>query len=656
MPAKTSKAGVWASCLRFSAEEAIIAGIGVLLFFLGLWVGAVTTKVFSLLIALIAFYYLVTMKWSKIKEALSSSPVELSPQIVVVEREEDVTDWQEELPDNEVFEGFRIVRKLESSVPEKIEQEHDAGEVAHSEPAPRHHQTVEYQVTDFVDIDAGHHAAAHRDPKGELTYLLGKLLFVVKEMMFAHSVSLYWVKRETGELLLDIKETDSQSFSPHRKFPLSSDLLSRVALSGKPEIISGIAANAERDMVPYYTRIQGIKSLVVVPIFYPEKSATHEPIAVLAIDSTADDAFGPESLKMLGGMTKTISAMLLSLTEKYDLLSDAGILKAEQRMRQKIPVEATIPAVVNALAEEVAGLFSWDIITVVLFDESMKQWTVANLRMRVNDRYVAAKQIIDFHGSIAGMAIKQNVAQIIGDLSSQQAYRFVADESAWGAPVAHAFLAVPLSSPTKCYGVMTLECRDTGIYGSKEAEQVRHLGSVAAMLFDSIEAHDVIREYVAVDETTGVFSKKFLVQRLSEELSRMEDSETAFSFLLIAIAGYEELGQRYGKNGAIAALERVSAILRSCVRKYDVVGRYGAATFGILLSGVPSNDAFLWAEKIRSTVASSVITFDQKSFSVTITIGVCGTSAGMSKDDCLSYTEQVLQKAIEAGGNMVRVL
>ena len=136
----------------------------------------------------------------------------------------------------------------------------------------------------------------------------------------------------------------------------------------------------------------------------------------------------------------------------------------------------------------------------------------------------------------------------------------------------------------------------------------------------------------------------------------MEDSETAFSFLLIAIAGFEELGQRYGKNGAMAALERVSAILCSYVRKYDVVGRYGAATFGVLLSGVSSNDAFLWAEKIRSTVASSVITFDQKSFSVTITIGVCGASAGMSKDDCLSYTEQVLQKAIEAGGNMVREL
>ena len=89
MPAKTSKAGVWASCLRFSTEEAIVAGIGVLLFFLGLWVGAVTTKVFSLLIALIAFYYLVTMKWSKIKEALSNSPVESSPQIVVVDLEDD---------------------------------------------------------------------------------------------------------------------------------------------------------------------------------------------------------------------------------------------------------------------------------------------------------------------------------------------------------------------------------------------------------------------------------------------------------------------------------------------------------------------------------------------------------------------------------------
>ncbi|MCX6137338.1 MAG: GAF domain-containing protein, partial [Ignavibacteriales bacterium] len=441
MSTETWKTGVWASCLRFSAEEAVVAGIGVLLLFLGLWVDAVITKAFSLLIASIAIYYLVTMKWSRIKEALSSSRMELPhqpDQIDVEDREEESGAWDRPAPRNENFEGFRIVRKSEAHLSEKTEQEHDTGEVAHNEPAPRHHQPIEYQITDFVDIVQGNHTAAHREPKGELSGLLGKLLFVVKEMMFAHSVSLYWVKSESGELLLDTKETDSASFSTNRKLALGTDLLSRVAKTGKPEIVNGIAANAERDMVPYYTRVQGIKSLVVVPVFYPER-----PIAILAIDSTADDAFGSESLKTLGGITKTISAMLLSLTEKYDLLSDASILKAEQRMRQRIPAEATIPSVINALAEEVSALFSWDMITVVLFDEPMKQWTVANLRMRMNKHYVAAKQIIDFHGSIVGTAIKHNAPQIVADLSAQSAYRFVAEENSWGTPDANAFIAVP---------------------------------------------------------------------------------------------------------------------------------------------------------------------------------------------------------------------
>jgi diguanylate cyclase (GGDEF)-like protein len=380
------------------------------------------------------------------------------------------------------------------------------------------------------------------------------------------------------------------------------------------------------------------------------------PVAVLVADSTAEDAFGQESLKALGGITKTMSAMLLSLTEKYDLFSDAGLLKAEQRMQRRIVSDATIPMIVNVLAEEVAGLFPWDLMTVVLFDESRKQWTVANVRTRINEKYVAAKQIVDFHGSIVGAAIKQNSPQIVADLTSARQHRFFPDESAWGSPMQGTFMAVPLASSSKCFGAITLETRERSLFGAKEAEQIRHLGSVAATSFDASESREIIKEYVAVDETSGTYSKKFLSQRLEEELLRADDADVDLSFVLVSIAGFQDLCKRYGHNGETAAVERVAAVLRSYVRSYDIVGRYDAGTFGVVLVGTTSHEAFLWAEKVRATVASSIIAFDQKNFSVTITAGICGASEGMSRDECFSFAEQVLQKAVEAGGNMVRVL
>ena len=69
----------------------------------------------------------------------------------------------------------------------------------------------------------------------------------------------------------------------------------------------------------------------------------------------------------------------------------------------------------------------------------------------------------------------------------------------------------------------------------------------------------------------------------------------------------------------------------------------------------PSKDAYLWAEKLRSAIGSSVVTFEQKSFSASVTVGICGATEGMSVDECVSNAGQVLEKAKEDGGNIVRV-
>ena len=77
--------------------------------------------------------------------------------------------------------------------------------------------------------------------------------------------------------------------------------------------------------------------------------------------------------------------------------------------------------------------------------------------------------------------------------------------------------------------------------------------------------------------------------------------------------------------------------------------------FGVALVNTTANDAYLWAEKLRSAIASSIVTFEQKTFSATVTVGICGATEGMDAGECVSNAMQVMEKAKEAGGNIVRV-
>jgi diguanylate cyclase (GGDEF)-like protein len=102
-------------------------------------------------------------------------------------------------------------------------------------------------------------------------------------------------------------------------------------------------------------------------------------------------------------------------------------------------------------------------------------------------------------------------------------------------------------------------------------------------------------------------------------------------------------------------LNQVAKIIRSAIRSYDIVGRLEDDRLAVILVNTTASDGYLWAEKMRKQVASHIISAEGRTFSVTISAGVCGLTDGMHKEEILQGTSQVLHKAVEGGGNLVRV-
>jgi len=186
------------------------------------------------------------------------------------------------------------------------------------------------------------------------------MLSVIKEVLSCQLCFILLGHRRSRQLCPEGQiDGISPSFSTTRKIAdrqryCQSDCFVRNA--GDSE--SQIAANAERDIVPYYTSLEGIKSFIGVPVFFPRRDGDLLPVAVLAVDSKADDAYGPETVTLLAKFTKMLSAVLKSSTEKYDLMSESGVLKTEMRFRAKAFGESEIPNIGNALAEEVSAACS----------------------------------------------------------------------------------------------------------------------------------------------------------------------------------------------------------------------------------------------------------------------------------------------------------
>ena len=159
-------------------------------------------------------------------------------------------------------------------------------------------------------------------PKTELNSAIQHLLDALKELTFAHSVCLFWVKNETQQLLIEAKSTNAQSFSSSFRFSLGQDLVSQIATNGKPLIITNINPSAQRDLFCYYDANENVKSFAGVPIFF---SQNNSPVAILCADSLSVDDFGNETLNSLQNFGGIISSLLKNYTEKYDLQIDAKL-------------------------------------------------------------------------------------------------------------------------------------------------------------------------------------------------------------------------------------------------------------------------------------------------------------------------------------------
>jgi diguanylate cyclase (GGDEF)-like protein len=408
-------------------------------------------------------------------------------------------------------------------------------------------------------------------------------------------------------------------------------------------------------LIRYYDAPASVKSFVGVPVFFSNlamKEQINQPVAVVAIDSMVEDAFGNETLALLGQFTKLISALIKSYTDKYDLLVESELLRSIKRLQERMRGDCTLNSIVQTLSEETSKVLNWDFLSVVLYDESKHSWVAKKVVNRGPEAYLITEQAIDFPESIVGQTIRNNGYSLIDDLPMALSPRYFKGEKL---EVKGSFVSVPISSANKCYGALNVESRTSYNFSRQNIDLLYRLTEQVATALEIIYMNDVIREYVIIDDLTGVYSKKFFMQKMGEELHRADDGGTELTMLFITADKSKETAERFGQEGFERVMVTLAKVIRASVRPYDIVGRYDDDRFGILLINTAANDAYLWAEKIRKNVAAHVMNLDGKSFSITTSTGLCGALEGMRKEELLGNTLTVLNNAFEAGGNTVRV-
>jgi diguanylate cyclase (GGDEF)-like protein len=100
-------------------------------------------------------------------------------------------------------------------------------------------------------------------------------------------------------------------------------------------------------------------------------------------------------------------------------------------------------------------------------------------------------------------------------------------------------------------------------------------------------------------------------------------------------------------------LQEVADIIKSSSRSSDIVARYGGEEIVILLRGASLRTGMAFAEKVRKSIEDRVISGGNKTYSLTISLGVASFQERDTDDSIVKRADEGLYKAKNAGKNRV---
>lgn len=176
-----------------------------------------------------------------------------------------------------------------------------------------------------------------------------------------------------------------------------------------------------------------------------------------------------------------------------------------------------------------------------------------------------------------------------------------------------------------------------------------------ALQRELIEVRESMHHANVYDGLTGLLNRQEIVEFVRRELVRSARDKKPVSIILADIDLFKMINDQLGPIAGDEVVKEVGRRLRSRLRAYDGVGRYGGEEFLLVLPGCDLTSALIRADQVRSLVASKPVETSAKSRTVTVSMGVA-VSSGETEAELqllLNQADASLFKAKRNGRNRV---
>jgi diguanylate cyclase (GGDEF)-like protein len=166
--------------------------------------------------------------------------------------------------------------------------------------------------------------------------------------------------------------------------------------------------------------------------------------------------------------------------------------------------------------------------------------------------------------------------------------------------------------------------------------------------------HEEIYRLTTIDGLTQVYNKRYFLETLEREIGRAQRYRRDLSLIMFDIDHFKQVNDTFGHLAGDYVLKQLAVVIKSRIRREDILARYGGEEFAIILPEIDNYNSLQFADKIRRLTEKAVFRFEDTEIPITVSVGVASISPDHHDPlDFIKLADDKLYEAKSRGRNCV---
>lgn len=155
------------------------------------------------------------------------------------------------------------------------------------------------------------------------------------------------------------------------------------------------------------------------------------------------------------------------------------------------------------------------------------------------------------------------------------------------------------------------------------------------------------------DPLTGLYNRRYMLDRLQNEAALTNRRDNQFSVLMIDVDHFKNVNDSWGHHAGDVALTMVASALQMAIRASDVCARWGGEEFLVLLPDTDETGGLEIANRLLVAIRGLRIPEMPKNQNLTVSIGLAEHQYGDDLDETLKRADNALYVAKADGRDTI---